>query len=110
KLEKELKKSFKKDGKNKHQAINKTDLLEDNNIDEMWEIIQKAIQRAAENTLSKKKRTPKLLKLQPENKELKSLKRDIKTTGKWCRKLKKLANIRETTTDREDPTDKLVKE
>ncbi|CAG8463234.1 372_t:CDS:2 [Dentiscutata heterogama] len=57
--------------------------------------------------LSKKKRTPKLLELYPENKELKSLKRDIKTTEKCCRKLKKLANLRETTTDREDSTDKL---
>ncbi|CAG8562072.1 11528_t:CDS:1 [Dentiscutata heterogama] len=33
KLEKEFKKSFKEDKKYKHQAFNKTDLLEDSNID-----------------------------------------------------------------------------
>ncbi|CAG8466334.1 7450_t:CDS:2 [Dentiscutata heterogama] len=64
----------------------------------MWGKIQKAIQRAAENILSLKKRTPELLKLQLENEKLKSLKRNIKTTRK------------ETTSDREDPTDKLAKE
>ncbi|CAG8718997.1 12525_t:CDS:1, partial [Dentiscutata heterogama] len=47
----------------------------DINIDEMWKKIQKAIQRATKNMLSKKKKNTKTFRTTPENEELKSFKK-----------------------------------
>ncbi|CAG8690086.1 9442_t:CDS:2, partial [Dentiscutata heterogama] len=79
----------KEKGREQQQLPSITNLQKNVDLDETWEKIQRAIQKVAKSTLSKKEKTPKLQDHQIENEELKNLRKDIKVMGKWCRKLKK---------------------
>jgi hypothetical protein len=59
------------------------------NIDHLWDIIEKSIRVAALATLPIKKKIPEEMTVKEEEVETQKLRLDIKELGKWCRKLKK---------------------
>ncbi|CAG8730107.1 5658_t:CDS:1, partial [Dentiscutata heterogama] len=87
-----------------------TNLQKNVNLNKTWEKIQRAIQKVAKSTLPKKEKTPKLQDYQIENEELKNLRKDIRVTGKWCRKLKKPSHFEDTTNSYEEQMSKEARE
>ncbi|CAG8741273.1 16349_t:CDS:1, partial [Dentiscutata heterogama] len=113
KLEKELKKLFrnKEKGREQQQLPSITNLQKKYiDLDKTWKKIQRAIQKVAKSTLPKKEKIPKLQDHQIENEKLKDLRKDIRVTGKWCRKLKKPLHFENTTNSYEEEVSKEARE
>ncbi|CAG8844231.1 9692_t:CDS:2, partial [Gigaspora margarita] len=81
-LSKELKKKLSKD-------IGKENLLESKTLDELWDIIESSIKKSATNTLPQKKKMRVIEDIAHTDAVTKKLRKDIRTLGKWCRRLRK---------------------
>ncbi|CAG8775043.1 20701_t:CDS:2 [Gigaspora margarita] len=63
--------------------------LKNKTSDELWDIIEYSIKKLAANKLSQKKKTSVVEEISYTDTENKKLRKDIRTLGKWYRKLKK---------------------
>ncbi|CAG8813065.1 22379_t:CDS:2, partial [Gigaspora margarita] len=90
-LSKELKGKLSKDiGKENAQTDNLDyQILESKTLDELWDIIESSIKKSAANTLPQKKKMRVIEDITNTNEVTKKLRKDIRTLGKWCRRLRK---------------------